>query len=77
MKLDLAIREFETQLSANQRSPHTISSYIMHPGEFRTWLAEQRGASDVRHLDAATRCRFATARGVTHTAEDSKSQPEG
>jgi len=66
MTLDQAIREFETQLRANQRSPHTISSYLRDLGEFRAWL----GASlDVRRLDAATLCRFATARCVTHTED--------
>lgn len=73
MRLDQAIREFETQLRANQRSPHTISSYLRDLGEFRSWLAEQRGPTYVRHLDAATLCRFATARCVTHL-EDGRSK---
>lgn len=69
MKLDQAVQEFEIQLRANQRSVHTISSYLRDLGEFRAWLAEQRGPTDVRQLDAATLCRFATARCVTHTAD--------
>lgn len=71
MDLDQAIRDFETQLRANQRSPHTISSYLRDLGEFRGWLAGQRGADDVRRLDAAALCRFATSRCVTH-AEDGR-----
>lgn len=65
--LDQAIREFETQLRANQRSPHTISSYLRDLGEFRAWLASERLPDDVRRLDAALLCRFATSRCVTHT----------
>jgi len=69
MQLDRTIRDFETQLRANQRSSHTISSYLRDLGEFRAWLAEQRGPTDVRRLDAATLCRFATALCVTHTED--------
>lgn len=69
MQLDRAIRDFETQLRANQRSPHTVSSYLRDLGEFRKWLAKERLPDHVRRLDAATLCRFATARGVTHTGD--------
>ena len=66
MKLDPAVRDFETQLRANQRSIHTITSYLRDLGEFRTWLGS---SPDVRRLDAATLCQFATARCVTHTED--------
>ncbi len=69
MTLDQAMRDFETQLRANQRSPHTVSSYLRDIQEFRAWLTEERSPSDVRFLDAATLCRFATARCVTHTED--------
>ncbi len=69
MKLDEAILDFETQLRANQRSPHTISSYLRDLGEFQSWLGAERGPTDTRRLDAAALCRFATARCVTHTEE--------
>jgi integrase/recombinase XerC len=69
MRLDEAINEFETQLRANQRSLHTISSYLRDLAEFRTWLAEQRLPDEVLGLGASTLCRFATARCVTHTED--------
>lgn len=69
MQLDQAIRDFETQLRANQRSPHTVSSYMRDLGEFRAWLASEAGPADVRRIDAATVCRFAMAHCVTHTED--------
>lgn len=73
MKLNRAIRDFETQLLANGRSPHTVSSYLRDLGEFRAWLAGEQHSDDVRLVDAATLCRFATARCVTH-AEDGRAK---
>lgn len=75
MQLNQAIREFETQLRANQRSVHTVSSYLRDLGEFRSWHAEQRVPTDVRRLDAATLCRFGTARCVTHTEDGRPKRP--
>jgi integrase/recombinase XerC len=75
MKLDVAIREFETQLRANQRSPHTVSSYLRDLREFRAWLAAERGSDDVRRLDATALCRFATARCVTHSDDGRPKRP--
>ncbi|MCC6738936.1 MAG: tyrosine-type recombinase/integrase [Planctomycetia bacterium] len=69
MLLGQAIRDFETQLRANQRSPHTISSYLRDLGEFRAWLATERVPTDVRRLSSSTLCRFATARCATETAD--------
>ncbi len=43
--------------------------------EFRSWLAKQRGPTDVRRLDAATLCGFRTARCVTHTANGRAKRP--
>ncbi len=74
MRLDRTIRDFETQLHANQRSPHTVSSYLRDLGKFRGWLATG-AATDVRRLDAATLCRFATARCVTETADGRRKRP--
>ncbi|MCC6738219.1 MAG: tyrosine-type recombinase/integrase [Planctomycetia bacterium] len=75
MKLGQAIRDFETQLRANQRSVHTISSYLRDLREFRGWLAAERILDDVHRLGAATLCRFATARCVTHTEHGRPKRP--
>jgi integrase/recombinase XerC len=75
MQFDQAIRDFEVQLRANQRSPHTVSSYLRDLGEFCEWLAAEGGPTDPCHLDAATLCRFATARCVTHAADGRPKRP--
>lgn len=75
MKLEQAVSDFETQLHANQRSPHTVSSYLRDLGRFRGWLGTEGAATDVGMLDAATLCRFATARCATLTADGRRKRP--
>lgn len=60
-RLTRSMREFELQLRANQRSVHTISSYVQDLQEVRGWLTAEQLPDDVRHLDGATLCRFATS----------------
>jgi integrase/recombinase XerC len=61
MKFDEAIKRFETQMRANGRSRHTISSYLRDLATLRRWLVKQRVRLQVGAITPEMLGRFITA----------------
>lgn len=65
MNLQDAARRFETQLRADDRSPHTISSYLRDLRTLAGWLAETGRSADVSGLTTDDLSTFVTSPAVT------------
>ena len=61
MHLDTALERFDTQLRANGRSPHTISSYLRDLGTLKRWLVAEKIRLRVESITPEILGRFITA----------------
>ena len=71
MHIAQAVATFQTQLRANQRSRHTISSYLRDIGMLTRWLDRQEHPQDVERITPTTLLQFAVSPACTHQ-EDGK-----
>ncbi|MBI4564980.1 MAG: tyrosine-type recombinase/integrase [Planctomycetes bacterium] len=61
MELAKAVSQFETQLLANQRSRHTVASYLRDLGMLRAWIEREGEPSDVEAITPDHLFRFVTS----------------
>ncbi len=73
MHIDDAVTRFETQLRADGRSHHTVSSYLRDLSSLRRWLAEAQHPTEVEALTPDLLGQFVTSPAVT---EKSDGQPK-
>jgi len=70
MRFDEAMNRFETQMRANGRSRHTISSYLRDLSTLRLWIAKQRVRLQVGAVTPEMLGRFVTS-------PDASTRPDG
>jgi len=70
-----AVAAFEIQLKANQRSRHTVRSYLRDLRMLRGWLERKGKSLDVGMLTPTTLCEFAASRAATHQEDGSPRKP--
>src|SRR3990172_600950 len=58
MRIEDAMARFETQLRADGRSPHTLSSYLRDVGSLTRWLAASGDEIEVERLTPEVLGRF-------------------
>ncbi|MCC6311583.1 MAG: tyrosine-type recombinase/integrase [Trueperaceae bacterium] len=75
MQLDDAIARFETQLRADSRSAHTISSYLRDLRVLAGWLAATGRPADVRRLTTDDCSAFVTSPAVTEKGDGTAKAP--
>ena len=61
-----AVETFRTQLQANQRSRHTVSSYMRDIAMLRGWLEREKRPLNVEIITPSTLLQFAVSPACTH-----------
>lgn len=75
MHIDEGVARYETQLRADGRSRHTVSSYLRDLSSLRRWLGEARVPVEVEALTPDLLGRFVTSSAVTQKPDGQPKVP--